>query len=162
MANRCYIPTDELLVQAAEMRIENKPWEEVGQKLHRKADTVRRWPANYPERWRHAMHNAERRLAIEGEAESLVVLRSLLRSKSSKMRWHAAKSLVALRLDLAKLDIRVLGFTRNSDSPDMARLATELVEGISCEQFSKLVETGYSRAGEMPAAAAGPAPVGPA
>ena len=106
-------PDDERIVQAAELRIQNFDWIVVGKKLKRATNTVRRWPLKYPDRWRNAMHLAERRFAIDGEAESRVVLRALLRHKNSKMRWHAAKSLVAPRLELAKIDVRMLVLLRD-------------------------------------------------
>src|SRR5438132_12243836 len=106
MSSRNKPPPDDELVLAAELRIGNHTWYAVAEKVHRSAETVRRWPLKYADRWRAAMHHAERRLAVDSEAEAVVALRALLRDKDSKIRWHAAKSLVALRIELGKLDVR--------------------------------------------------------
>jgi pimeloyl-ACP methyl ester carboxylesterase len=154
-------PSDRQLVQAAELRIQNYNWEAVGRALRRSASAVRRWPLHYPDRWRTAIHHAERRLAIDGEAESVVALRQLLRDDDSAIRWHAAKSLVALRIELAKLDVRLLALHSDSDSPNPLKLAMELLEGIPDEELENLVSSEYERAGRLSAAEAGAVPACP-
>jgi len=62
----------------------------------------------YPERWEAAIERAEKRLTVDSNAESVVVLRNMLRADDIKMRWHAAKTLVGLRIDLGKLGLRIL------------------------------------------------------
>ena len=89
MSTRQKPPSDAQLVQAAELRIGNHTWEAVGKKLNRAAETVRRWPTLYAERWRTALHHAERRFAVDCQSEAVVALRFLLRDKDSKIVWHA-------------------------------------------------------------------------
>src|SRR5205823_5367444 len=74
-------PSDELLSRAAELRAGGSTWDAVAAKLNRSADTVRRWPALDPDRWQAALRAAERRLVAEAGAESVLVLRTLLRSE---------------------------------------------------------------------------------
>src|SRR6266508_4144959 len=60
MANKP--PNDALLNQAAELRAGGATWESVAAKLNRRADTVRKWPRDYADRWELALREAERRL----------------------------------------------------------------------------------------------------
>src|SRR4051812_48296644 len=98
-------PTDDLLVQAAELRAGGAKWEAVAAQLHRAADTVRRWPRQYPDRWDIALRDAERRSVCEAAAESVHVLRTLLRSNDEKVRRDAARSLTDLRLEISKANL---------------------------------------------------------
>src|SRR5437868_150009 len=101
-------PSDRRLIQAAELRTGGATWEAIAARLHRSPETVRKWPLEYPDRWRAALFHAERRLAADAEGEAVLILRNLLRAKDEKIRWHAAKCLIALRIDLARLDLRAL------------------------------------------------------
>lgn len=101
-------PSDKLLLEAVELRIGGFKWEIVAEKLKRAFHTVRKWPMRYPERWEAAIERAEKRLTVDSNAESVVVLRNMLRADDIKMRWHAAKTLVGLRIDLGKLGLRIL------------------------------------------------------
>ena len=101
-------PSDKLLLEAVELRIGGLRWEIVAEKLKRAFNTVRKWPMRYPERWEAAIERAEQRQTVDSNAESVVVLRNMLRADDIKMRWHAAKTLVGLRIDLGKLGLRIL------------------------------------------------------
>ena len=162
MSTRQKPPSDAQLVQAAELRIGNHTWEAVGKKLNRAAETVRRWPTLYAERWRTALHHAERRFAVDCQSEAVVALRFLLRDKDSKIVWHAAKALVGLRLELGKLDVRTLAHTNRGESLDKAKLAVEILEGLSDDDFTQLVSSEHERAARMPATDAGSVPAGAA
>jgi hypothetical protein len=100
-------PSDKLLLEAVELRIGGFKWEIIAAKLKRSVVTVRHWPMRYPERWEAAVERAEQRLTVDSNAESVVVLRNMLRDEDIKMRWHAAKTLVGLRVDLGKLALRL-------------------------------------------------------
>ena len=131
-------PSDDLLARAAELRAGGATWDAVAAKLNRSADTVRKCPALYPDRWQAALHNGERRLVAEAGAESVLVLRTLLRSDDEKVRRDAARFLIYLRLELAKLDQKA-GQAPTSPAPtsDAARLVAFL-EGHSDEQLARL------------------------
>ena len=101
-------PSDKLLLEAVELRIGGLRWEIVAEKLKRAFNTVRKWPMRYPERWEAAIERAEQRQTVDSNAESVVVLRNMLRADDIKMRWHAAKTLVGLRVDLGKLGLRIV------------------------------------------------------
>ena len=101
-------PSDNLLQEAVELRIGGHKWEIVAQKVKRAFNTVRKWPVRYAERWEVAVERAERRLSLDSNAESVLVLRNMLRADDLKMRWQAAKTLVGLRVDLGKLGLRIL------------------------------------------------------
>lgn len=132
-------PSDALLADAAELRAGGATWEVVAARLGRAADTVRHWPRAYPDRWRDALFRAERRLAREAGAESVLILRALLRSDDEKVRRIAAQSLVNLWLSLARLDQRA-GLADKPPPPltsDNYRLVAFL-EGQSDDQLARL------------------------
>jgi len=108
MASRNKPPSDELLQEAAEWRMGGFKWEIVAERIKRPCSTVRKWPARYPERWEAAIERAERRLTVDSNAESVVVLRNMLRVDDLTMRWRAAKTLVELRIELGKLGLRIV------------------------------------------------------
>lgn len=131
-------PADSALARAAELRAAGSSWEAVAAALNRSADTVRRWPSLYPARWRAALRDAERRLVSEAGAESVLVLRQLLRSDDEKVRRDAARFLIYLRLELAKLDQKAAADTSPAEpASDAARLVAFL-EGHSDEQVERL------------------------
>lgn len=101
-------PSDDLLQEAVELRMGGCKWEVVAEKVKRAFNTVRKWPVRYAERWEAAVERAERRLSLDSNAESVLVLRNMLRADDLKMRWQAAKTLVGLRVDLGKLGLRLL------------------------------------------------------
>ena len=112
-------PSDALLNQAAELRAGGSTWDAVAAELHRSVETVRKWPTAYAALWQPVLRAAERRQAIDSAAEAILILRQLLRSKDEAVRRDAARWLISLRLDQAKLDER---------SPDEAASA-----GLSSE-----------------------------
>jgi hypothetical protein len=99
-------PPDDLLELTAELRAGGLSWEAVAAKVGRSAETVRKWPATYPDRWKAHLHAAERRLAREAAAESMLILRQLLRADDEKVRRDAARLLINLRVALDKIDQR--------------------------------------------------------
>ena len=131
-------PSDDLLARAAELRAGGLSWEAVAAKIGRAADTVRRWPTQYPDRWQAVLHAAERRLVSEAGAESVLVLRQLLRSDDEKVRRDAARFLVYLRLELAKLDQKTPAPTSPPLTSDAARLVAFL-EGHTDEELEQFI-----------------------
>lgn len=136
-----------VLARAAEIRSAGCAWEVVAARLLIPADEVREWPTLYPTEWKSALHEAERRLLADVSAESVLILRRLLRSEDEKVRRDAAKFLVDLRLELAKFD-------RPAEPPpppptsDAARFVA-LLEGQTDEQLDELL--GACRRSELPA-----------
>ena len=130
-------PTDDVLARAAELRAAGSSWDVVAARLRRAAETVRKWPALYPTAWQTALRAAERRLVCEASAESVLILRQLLRSADEKVRRDAAKFLVDLRLELAKLD-RPAEPPAPPPASDTARFVAFL-EGHTHEQLAELV-----------------------
>jgi hypothetical protein len=130
-------PDDAVLARAAELRASGLSWDTVAARLLCPADAAREWPALYPTAWQAALLAAERRLVAEASAESVLILWQLLRSDDEKVRRDAAKFLVDLRMELAKLD-------RPAEPPpppptsDTARFVAFL-EGHTHEQLAELV-----------------------
>lgn len=140
-------PSDDCLRLAAELRAGGHTWDAVAARLRRSPETVRRWPAQYPDRWRDATQHAERRLAAYADGESVAILRQLLQSKDERMRWHAARALVLLRLELARLDLRTPAKTTRPDATDLfARLLGSPTE----EQLAELIASEIDRQAELP------------
>jgi hypothetical protein len=142
-------PSDELLNQAAELRAGGAKWETVAAQLHRSADTVRKWPREYAGRWKAALHEAERRLVFDAAAESVLVLRTLLRSDDEKVRRDAARSLTDLKLDLAKIDLsardpeaqplgseaaRLIAFLDGHPDDELAALTANVFPALAAHQ----------------------------
>jgi hypothetical protein len=86
-----------LLAAAVEMKAAGASWEQIADRVGRRPDTCRRWPARYPHDWRRLFRVAERQLIAEAGAESVLMLRQLLRSDDDKVRRDAARALVTLR-----------------------------------------------------------------
>ena len=130
-------PSDVVLARAADLRAAGSSWDAVAARLNVPADAAREWPSLYPTEWQTALRAAEKRLVSEASAESVLILRQLLRSEDEKVRRDAAKFLVDLRLELAKLD-------RPAEPPpppltsDTARFVAFL-EGHTDEQLAELV-----------------------
>jgi hypothetical protein len=85
---------ERLLAAAAELRAAGNSWEVVGAKLHRAADTCRRWPKRYPTAWEQLYEAAERTQMGEAQAEATAMLRTHLRLKDTKEIRDAAKALL--------------------------------------------------------------------
>lgn len=130
-------PEDVVLARAADLRAAGLSWDTVAARLLRPADEVRAWPTLYATEWRTALHAAERRLVGEASAESVLILRQLLRSQDEKVRRDAAKFLVDLRLGLAKLD-QPASPPPPPVASDTARFVAYL-EGHTHEQLAELV-----------------------
>ena len=119
-------PSEDMLNFVAELRAEGLSWDRVAARIKRNPRTLRKWRNKYADRWKLASAQAERGMAAEAECESVIVLRRLLRSIDEKVRWHAAKSLIALRLDLGKLDSKAPQAEAPRQSPELTRLFTFL------------------------------------
>ena len=131
-------PSDRVLARVAELRAQGTTWPAVAARLGKREETVRKWPRKYPDRWLAAMLVAERRQALDSGAEAVLVLRTLLRSDDPKAQRDAAKQLIGLRVDLAKLDVKAKFAPRGPAlSPDAARLLT-LLDGDSDDELAEL------------------------
>lgn len=115
-------PSDDLLARAAELRATGATWDMVAKQVGRAVRTVTGWPRKYPDRWAAALLQAERRMAAQADSESVLTLRRLLMSEDEKVRWHAAKCLVARRLERDKLDRKSPQSSQPSLTSEAARL----------------------------------------
>jgi hypothetical protein len=154
-------PSDDLLNHAAELRAGGLSWEAVAAKVGRSAETVRKWPAAHPDRWKALIHAAERRLAREAGAESVLILRQLLRSEDEKVRRDAARLLLNLRLELDKLDLRSAARATDQPAASAARLLARLLETHPDEQLARMVTAEFERAAGLDPLPAGEPGGGP-
>jgi hypothetical protein len=127
-----------LIKVAAELRTLGKSWETVAAGVGRSVRTVSGWSRSYPEEWRQAHRNAEEQLVVEAAAESVLVLRNLLRSEDDKVRRDAAHQLLDFRLELAKLEGKASAVKKPA-SVEAERLANFLSERDD-KQLNELID----------------------
>jgi hypothetical protein len=139
-------PSDRQLRLAAEQRASGSNWIVVGKRLRRAAETVRKWPLLYPDRWKAAQIEAERSIAADAEGESVFILRQLLRADDDKTRWNAAKLLLHLRVDLVRLQLRAEAQNHSGPTADSIRMLVSLLESQTDEHLEKLVTADRERA----------------
>ncbi len=99
-------PSDSLFARAAELRATGASWDVVAEEVGRAVRTVSGWPRKYADRWTTALIQAERRITAQSDCESVLTLRKLLLSQDEKVRWHAAKALIARRVERDKIELK--------------------------------------------------------
>jgi len=132
-------PSDRQLRLAAEERASGSSWVVVGKRLRRSPKTVRKWPLEFPDRWKAAQTEAERQVAADAEGESVLILRQLFRADDDKTRWNAAKLLLKLRTDLIHLELRAAAQRNSGGTADSIRTLVALLETQTDEDLEKLV-----------------------
>jgi len=115
-------PSEELFARAAELRAAGATWLTIAKEVNRSERTVYRWPRKFPERWADALLQAERRMTAQSDCEGVLTLRRLLLSADEKIRWHAAKALIARRIDHQKIELKAALPARPSLTSEAARL----------------------------------------
>ena len=151
-------PSDRQLRLAAEERASGSSWVVVGKRLRRSAETVRKWPLKFPDRWKAAQTEAERSIAADAEGESVLILRSLLRADDDKTRWTAAKLLLKLRTDLIHLELRAAAQRHAGGSADAIRMLASLLETQTDDDLEKMVTAELERTATTTPMPAGPPP----
>lgn len=116
-------PSEKLFARAAELRAAGATWETIAKEVKRCVRTVYYWPQKYPERWADALLQAERRMTAQSDCEGVLTLRRLLLSADERIRWHAAKALIARRIDHHKLELKA----RPLSQPRRSSAAAELI-----------------------------------
>jgi hypothetical protein len=101
-------PSEKLFAEAAELRAAGATWQTVAKAVNRHERIVRGWQRKYAQRWADALLEAERRMTAHSDCEGVLTLRRLLLSADEKIRWHAAKALIARRIDHLKIEVRTL------------------------------------------------------
>lgn len=128
----------ELLTLAAEMRAEGAGWDAIATKVRRSTDTVRRWPQRYPREWQRLFREAEERLVADASAESVLVLRKLLRDQDARVQRDVARVLVGARTARRRQERkaateprdereRIAAFLAERDETELQRLLDELL-----------------------------------
>jgi hypothetical protein len=130
-------PSDELLHRAAELRAAGATWETVAREVKRSVRAVYYWPRRYAERWTDALTRAERLMTAQADCESVRTLRGLLVSKDETVRWHAAKILIARRIDRDKIELKNPQSTQRPLGSEAAQLIAFL-DGHSDEELSEI------------------------
>jgi hypothetical protein len=132
-------PPDELLRTAAEMRAGGASWPAVGKAVGRCAATVSRWPFFYAARWADYLAEASTDLLTEAAAESLLVLRRQLRSKSELASRDAAGKIIRFHTTTRAKD-HALPAPLAADRPVRPSVLalSEYLEGLSDAEFAHL------------------------
>ena len=131
-------PSDALFAKAAEIRAMGLSWESVAKEVKRAVRTVYYWPQRYAERWAAALLQAERNLAAHADGESVLTLRRLLMSDDERIRWHAAKCLIARRIERDKIERKFPAVLPTPLTSDATRLIAFL-DGHSDEELAAIV-----------------------
>lgn len=96
--------TKRMIRTAARMRAEGHSWKVVGEKLGRKADSLRNWPKRYRVIWSKAFLEAEASVMKDISSEARLVMQKMLRSADEKQQYSAAKVLMQARDTQRKLE----------------------------------------------------------
>ena len=134
-------PSDSVLFRAVESRAAGNSWEAVAKLVRRSPHTVRKWPQMYSQRWIAALRKAERTVIDSAAAESVLVLRELLRSVEEKVRVEAAWRLVFQRLELNKIEHKAKERLSQPEPPTAAQLIAQFLEAHSHEHMAQLAES---------------------
>ncbi|HVK08295.1 MAG TPA: hypothetical protein VM597_05905 [Gemmataceae bacterium] len=123
--------TETLLTVAADLRVVGYSWAQIADEVHRRPDTVQKWPARYKRDWDRIYKEAQRRRFEETNGECHLVLKQLLRSASENSRLKA----VGLWLKSGGTACGQTGQTgqTQADAPpenDFTRLAAYLSEEV--------------------------------
>ena len=81
--------TDTLLTVAADLRVVGYSWAQIADEVHRRPNTVQKWPARYKRDWDRIYKEAQRRRFEETNGECHLVLKQMLRSVSESTRLKA-------------------------------------------------------------------------
>lgn len=98
---------NQMLLVAARMRVEGKPWPEIAADLNREQETVSHWPSRYRHDWRKAMVIAIDDFLPELENEALLIMRQHLRSKSGKAQARACAQIMRHCRELRGVRLRL-------------------------------------------------------
>jgi hypothetical protein len=141
----------ELFARAAELRAAGASWPTIAREVHRSERIVRGWQRNYAQRWADALVQAERRLTAQSDCESVHTLRGLLLSADEKIRWHAAKALIARRIDHQKIELKTPPPSQPAHSSAAAELLI-LLDGLPDAELTAIAA--ISEPAELPEAPA--------
>jgi hypothetical protein len=132
-------PSDELLRTAAELRAGGASWAVVGKAVGRSAGTVRHWPWIFAVRWAEVLAQASTDLLNEAAAESLLVLRRQLRSKSELASRDAAGKIIRFHTATRAKDSS-LPPPLETDRPvrPSVRALSEYLEGLTDAELADL------------------------
>ncbi len=130
-------PPESVFVRAAQARAAGSGWEAVAKLVGRSAHTVRKWPHAYPDRWAAALRTAERTAIDSAAAESVLILRDLLRSEDDKVRVQAAWRLVYQRLEQHKIELKAAA-QRPPEPPSDAHRLADFVRNHTHEQLCEI------------------------
>jgi transposase len=132
-------PPEKLFARAAELRAAGASWKSIAKEVNRAERTVYRWQRKFAGRWAEALVQAERRMTAQADCESVHTLRQLLLSRDEKVRWHAAKALIARRVDRDRIDLKTPPPPQHALSSEAAQLIAFL-DGQPDEELSAIIE----------------------
>ena len=141
-------PSDELIAKAAEIRDTGLSWESVAREVKRAVRTVYYWQRKYADRWTAALLQAERLMTAQSDCESVLTLRKLLLSDDERIRWHAAKCLIARRIERDKIERKSPAVPPIPLSSEAARVIA-FMDGHSDEELAAIT----AEFAQLPAAA---------
>ena len=84
------------------MKAAGSSWEVIANALHRKVQTVKKWPQVYVYEWQELFGKLEKQFLEEAAAESVLALRKQLRIETSTVSIQAADKLIRYRISRVK------------------------------------------------------------
>jgi hypothetical protein len=136
--NALQTPSDALIADAAALRAAGQSWEAIGEVVDRHADTVRRWPDRYPDRWIPTYRAVESQLTADAANEARAILRMMLRDKRGKLRLGAAAQLLKWRIHTCEKEIvSATGELSYRDKKDLQLL--EQMRQMSDEELERYI-----------------------
>jgi hypothetical protein len=135
---RNQLPADEKIERAAERKAQGWSWEQIAAELGYPPEIVRGWTTRYRAKWRRALREAERVVAIEGGSEAIFRLRKQVRTEDGSEGRLAAQALLRHRIDLEKLDLQR---RRLSRPPQTAQgyVVSDYMKGMTDERYLDLL-----------------------
>jgi hypothetical protein len=136
----------QMMEKVAEQRALGLRWESAGAVVQRSGETVRRWPALYPDDWDRVYATACRRSVHEAAAEARTGLRVLAaRAKSESVRRAAYRDLLQYELKYLELQIRAAAAKQADGETDANDIAlVRHVRSLTDQQLDDLIN-GYHR-----------------
>jgi len=128
-----------LIHTAIEMRFECKTWEEIGQRVGRRARTCRYWPLLYPLEWNRFYARLRNSYLTDHCHEALFYLRKHMQSKNPMISAAAARH---WDKNCEKLFARFDAADQKADDPDTQKVLSlvEQTKGLSDGQLAQVLE----------------------
>ncbi|HMC65791.1 MAG TPA: hypothetical protein VKI65_12705 [Gemmataceae bacterium] len=128
-----------LIHTAVEMRFECKTWEEISQRVRRRARTCRHWPLRYPREWNRYYARLRNSYLMDHCREALGYLRKHMHSENPIISAAAARH---WDKNCEKLFARCEAADQKADDPETQKVlrVVEQTKGLTDGQLAQVLE----------------------